>query len=119
MAWNPPRGIFGPQVVNADMNSGSILPPLGKSMFLIANVSAFAGLLPNLVVGIQWSHDGGITWANGDPVSDQRFSPFTTMTGIVAMVKEFAIAGTLYRLTFDISGVGASFTIGLSEYTTV
>ena len=119
MAWNPPRGIFGPQVINADMNSGAILPPLGTSMFIICNAVLNAGVLPSLTIGIQWSHDGGLTWANGDPVTDQRFSAFSAMTATAVKCKEFAIAGTLYRLTFDISGVGANFTVTMSEYTTV
>lgn len=119
MAWNPPRGIFGPTVINVDQNSGSILPPLATSMFIVCKCVLNAGVLPSLTVGIQWSHDGGITWADGDPVTDQRFAAFTAMTATATRIKEFSVAGTLYRLTFDISGVGANFTVTMSEYTTV
>jgi hypothetical protein len=101
------------------MNSGSILPPLGTSMFLVCKAVLNAGVLPSLTIGIQWSHDGGTTWADGDPVTDQRFSAFGALTASATRVKEFAIAGTLYRITFDISGVGANYTITMSEYTTV
>lgn len=119
MAWNPPRGIFGPQNINASGVSGAIIPPLGNSIYLILNVFSMGGLTPSLTMGIQWSHDGGTNWATGDPAGDTRFSAFGALSAPGSRVKAFSIAGTLYRLNWTFTGVGQTANISLSEYTTV
>lgn len=116
MAFDPPRGVYGPTAITATGESGAILPPLSSSIHLIATVSAVSGTLPTLTLGIEWSHDGGTTWAAADTAADQQFTQVST-TG--ARRKTFQVAGNLYRLVWTVGGTAPSFTVSVSEYTTV
>lgn len=116
MAFDPPREVYPTTTNTTSGQSGAIIPPLSDEIHLVANTTAASGAAPTLIVGIQWSHDGGSTWASADTATDQQFASVAT-TG--ARLKTFKVAGTLYRIVWTIGGGGPSFDFNVTEYTTL
>lgn len=72
------------------------------SVFL--DVTAASGTSPNLVVSVEWTHDGE-TW-----FTPETPDAFTALTAAGKTVKNFAVKGTGYRLVWTITGTTPSFT---------
>ena len=78
---------------------------------LLANVTAVSGTTPTLDLSVQWSPDGGATWANSDPVDS-----FTQITAATNVAKQFRCKSNTYRIVFTIGGTTPSFTFSVREY---
>lgn len=78
--------------------------------FLAVNVTAIGGT-PNLVLSLQWSHDGTI-WFTADPAD-----AMTAITGVGAFVKGFTIKAPFCRTAWTITGSSPSLTYTTDIYT--
>jgi hypothetical protein len=115
MAWDAPRIVFGPEVIDSSLLTPAIEAPLGTGLYLMANVDFTTGLFSSINISVQWTHDEGEHWGSGDPSYDYTFTVFSSD---LSRVKRFPIAGTMYRLALEINGVGTSAIISVSEYVT-
>lgn len=68
------------------------------------NVTAVSGT-PSMLCTIEWSNDGGTTWATADPADT-----FTAITTAVSTVKLFTVKALLFRVKYTISGGTPSLT---------
>lgn len=82
-------------------------------MSVLANVTAVSGTTPSMTLSLQWSHDGGTTWADADPVDG-----FTAITATGPKVKDFAVKAPHVRLAWAITGTTPSFTFDARSYVT-
>lgn len=82
----------------------------GTRLNLVVNVTAVSGT-PTLDLTVEWSHDGGTTWATADPAD-----AFTQITTAVAKAKQFAIKTPTYRLRWTIGGGTPSLTFSIQEF---
>jgi hypothetical protein len=78
---------------------------------LLANVTAVSGTTPTLTISVEWSPDGGSTWASADPVD-----AFTQITAATNVAKQFRCKSNVYRVVFTIGGTTPSFTFSVREY---
>lgn len=78
---------------------------------LLVNVTAASGTTPTLDITVQWSPDGGATWASADPVDS-----FTQITAAGNVAKRFAVKANVYRIVYTIGGTTPSFTFSVREY---
>lgn len=62
---------------------------------LVDVTTATAGTLD---IEVEWSNDGGTTWASADGTADT----FDQISATGAVTKRFAVKGTLYRITYTI-----------------
>lgn len=83
----------------------------GTKINIIVNVAAVAGTTPTLDVKVQWSHDGGATWADADTPDS-----FTQITAAKTVIKSFDRKAPSYRLVWTIGGTTPSFTFNASAY---
>lgn len=72
--------------------------------------TAVSGTTPSMTLSVEWSFDGGVTFAPGDPVD-----AFTAQTATGNLAKRFAVKGNAYRVTWTISGTTPSFTFSVTE----
>ncbi|KKL12244.1 hypothetical protein LCGC14_2537720 [marine sediment metagenome] len=84
------------------------------TLILLLDVTAQSGTTPTLDVSVEWSMDGGSTFAPGDTAD--AFVQIAAATG--AKVKDFAIKGSGYRIVWAIAGTSPSYTFAVTELTT-
>jgi hypothetical protein len=102
-------------------NGAAILPyrpdstsqDMGDQLCLLLAVTASGGTTPTLTVGIEWSHDGGVTWAPAETPD-----AFTQVTGTGNKVKTFPVKGPTYRIVWTIGGTTPTFTFGVTAFIT-
>ena len=85
-----------------------------QDLILLLDVTAQSGTTPTLDVSVEWSMDGGSTFAPGDTAD--AFAQIAAATG--AKVKDFAIKGSGYRIVWAIAGTSPSYTFSVTELTT-
>jgi len=78
---------------------------------LLVAVTAASGTTPTLDITIQWSPDGGATWASSDPVDS-----FTQITAATNVAKRFTVKSNVFRIVYTIGGTTPSFTFAVREY---
>lgn len=93
--------------------SGVQLPLTADNLAVMVTVTAVSGTTPSCTFSIEWSNDGGATWAQGDAADT-----FTAITATGNKVKTFAVKGQMARLVWTISGTTPSFTFSSSGVTT-
>ena len=76
---------------------------------LMATVTAVSGTTPTLDLSVQWSNDGGTTWAGADTADS-----FAQITATKNTVKQFAVKGAMFRVVYTIGGTTPSFTFSLT-----
>lgn len=92
-------------------NSGAVATPAGANLAVLVNVTAVAGTTPSMTLSVEWSHDGGNTFAQADTADT-----FTAITAAGAKVKAFPVKGEHFRLVWTITGTTPSFTFAASAY---
>lgn len=65
------------------------------------NTTAVSGTSPNLTLTVQWSMDGGTTWADADATAADAF---TAITAAGVAVKRFNVKAPLLRLKEVLTG---------------
>lgn len=114
MAFDGPREVVASAARTATGNSGALrLPSPARSASLLLDVTAASGTTPTLDVSVEWSHDGGTTWAASQPTDT-----FTQITAAGKAVKRFDVKGPDYRIVWTIGGGTPSFTFSAREYLT-
>src|SRR5260370_9374839 len=70
MAFNSPVAVEASSAKTATGNSAAAITidDPGSQLALLVNVSAVSGPTPTLDLKVQWSHDGGTTWADAEPI---------------------------------------------------
>ncbi len=91
--------------------SKNIGPRAQTEVVLFLNVSAHAGTSPTLDVSVDWSMDGGITFAI--PPVAQAFAQILEVD--LAQVLVVPVLGDAYRLVYDIEGTTPSYTFTVNE----
>ena len=86
-----------------------VLTGESENLSVLVNVTAVSGTSPSCTFSVQWSNDGGTTWADGDGPD-----AFTAITAAGVKAKTFQIKGLLARLVWTISGTTPSFTFDAS-----
>lgn len=86
-------------------NTSSLACEVCDELAVWVNVSAVSGTTPTLDLSVQWSQDGGTTWADGEPADS-----FTQITGPKVVTKRVARKGDHYRVRWVIAGTTPSFT---------
>lgn len=84
-----------------------------QSLHLLLSVTAVAGTAPTLDVSVEWSMDGGTTFAASDPVDS-----FAQITAAKNVSETYTIKAPHYRVVYAIGGTAPSFTFSLAEYAT-
>jgi len=84
----------------------------GATLALWVNVTATGGT-PNMVLTVQWSQDGGATFADPD-----TGNPFTAITTTKVVGKSFPVLAPVYRIVWTITGTTPSFTFLINSYVT-
>lgn len=80
---------------------------VSAKLAILIDVTAVGGT-PNLVLSVQWSQDGGTTWADADPAD-----AFAAITTAVKKVKVLDRKGSHYRLLWTITGGTPSLTFSV------
>jgi hypothetical protein len=93
--------------------SGVLIDTKAENLAVMVNVTAVSGTSPSCTFSVEWSNDGGATWAVGDAAD-----AFTAITATGNKVKSFAVKGLMARLVWTISGTTPSFTFSSSGVTT-
>ena len=75
---------------------------------LTANVTAVSGSSPSMTLSVQWSNDGGTTWADADTADT-----FTAITAAKTVVKQFQVKASMFRVVYTITGTTPSFTFSI------
>ncbi len=110
------REVVASAARTASGNSGLIAPGGGSlalgvdRVSLLLNVTAASGTSPTLNVSIEWSMDGGGTYAASEPVDS-----FGQITAAEAVVKKFDAKSGHYRIVWAIAGTAPSFTFSIRE----
>lgn len=111
MAFDAPAFALGSAARTTPGNFGPVeLKSPARTVTFHVNVTAANGTLS---LSVEWSQDGGASWAKGDPAD-----AFTDITATGAVVKQFTVKGPLFRFVWGIAGGGASFTFGATSYLT-
>lgn len=114
MAFRAPREVVPSAARTTTGTSAAIdVGDFARALSLLANVTAASGTTPTLDLSVEWSHDGGTTWAAGDPAD-----AFTQSTAASAKIRQVALKAPTYRLRWTIAGTTPSFTFAVSEYLT-
>ena len=82
-----------------------------SSFALLSNVTAIGGT-PNMVLTVEWSHDG-TNFAVAEPADSHGAA--ITATGL--RVKKYDVKGTHYRIVWTITGGTPSLTFTVTQYT--
>lgn len=80
----------------------------GMTLAVLVDVTAVSGTTPSMTVSVEWSQDGGTTFAQADPAD--------TMTAITATgtkAKNFVVKGSTFRVVWTITGTTPSFTFSV------
>lgn len=67
--------------------------------------------LDNVGLTLEWSSDGGTTWAQADPADSM-----TALTSTGAKVKSFTQKAAMYRLSWTITGTTPSVTFSAKVF---
>lgn len=113
MAYEDPSTVVAALARTATGQSGAISVGKADALALLVNVTAVSGTTPSMTISIEWSHDGGTTWAQGDP-ADQM----TAITAAAVKAKQFNVKAPVYRVVWTITGTTPSFTFAVSQYAT-
>lgn len=81
---------------------------VGDEHGVLVNVSAVSGTTPTLDLSIQWSQDGGTTWADAEPADS-----FNQITAPKVVTKRFTRKGDHFRARWVIAGTTPSFTFSV------
>ncbi len=100
-------------------DSGYIALPAGAltgqdTLSLLVDVTAQSGTTPTLDLAVEWSLDGGVTFAAAEPAD--AFNQIAAATPTT--VKSFGAKGTGYRIVWTIAGTTPSYTFSITELTT-
>lgn len=115
MAGADPELVAASAARTATGNSGAqTLLDKGAMLDVLVDVTAVSGTTPSMTVSVEWSQDGGTTFAQADP-ADQ----FTALTAAATKAKNFVIKGNAYRVVWTISGTTPSFTFSVRTYVTL
>ena len=93
---------------------GSVSYGHADTVSLAADVTAVTGTSPSMALSVEWSLDGGTTFAPSQPADD-----FTAFTGAGRAVKLFEVKAPTYRLVWALTGTTPSFTFSVREYADV
>lgn len=109
------RVVLASAARTASGNSGSlaIREASDRSLHLLLSVTAIAGVGPTLDVSVEWSMDGGTTFAPSDPVDS-----FAQITVAKSVTETFTIKAPHYRVVYALAGTTPSFTFSVAEYAT-
>lgn len=118
MAFDAPVEVVASAARTADGNSGSLkLASMARNLNLLADVTAGSGIGRTLDLTVEWSHDGGTTWAQG-----QAADSFTQLTASTTTpdvkVKQFTVKAPHFRVVWVIAGTTPSWTFSVREYLT-
>ncbi len=75
------------------------------SLDIAVDITAVSGTSPTIDFEIEWSHDGGTTWASADPADT-----FSQITAAGTVVKTVPVRAHTWRLTWTLGGSSPSFT---------
>jgi hypothetical protein len=113
MAYSTPVVVVASAARTTTGNSGPrTVPEAGSQLSLWVNVTATAGT-PTLDLTVEWSDDGGTTFASAD-TSDA----FMQITAAKVTVKQFAVRAPIYRVVWTVGGTTPSFTFSVSAFVT-
>jgi hypothetical protein len=96
----------------ASGNSGIQQSPKDQTPSVLTvgiNVTAVSGTGPSLAISVEWSHDGGVTWLQGDTPD-----AFSAIAAVGAKVKPFNVKAPNYRIVWSLSGTSPSFTFAVT-----
>jgi hypothetical protein len=109
---NPPSGTVGSAArTTGGQSAGDGVTDNAALLAVLVNVSAVSGTSPSLTIGVQWSADGGATWADADPVDT-----FTAITAAGVKAKTFQRKSPMHRITWAITGTTPSFTFDVKTW---
>lgn len=95
------------------VSPGIVIDSFGGDVAVLLVVSVITGTLtPTLAVAVQWSHDGGTTWATADTADT-----FTAITAVSNVVKRFPVKAPMLRLAYTVTGTTPSLTVASTAYT--
>ncbi|GEM_PF-2712800 len=119
-----PKVIVSSAARTASGDSGAVragwdkMPSLGTSLNLLIDVTAVGGDADETMdLEVQWSHDGGQTWASADGTPD-TFAQITQPGGPKTVIKQFPLRAPHYRVVWTLAGTTPSFTFSASEWLT-
>lgn len=110
MAYGYSEVVVANAARNANGDSGPLHIERGSKLNLLVNLTAIVGTL-DLV--IEWSQDGGETWAGAEAVDS-----FAQMNAVGNKVKQFAVKGSHYRIRWTVGGATPSSTFSIRELVT-
>jgi hypothetical protein len=110
---NQPVFLVPSQARNANGNAVAKEADRGLNLAVLLSVTAVSGTTPTLDVSVEWSHDGGTTFAPAETPD-----AFTQITATKAVVKSFVVKANTYRLVWTIGGTTPSFTFSASTMMT-
>lgn len=112
---DPTRVVLASAARTASGNSGglAIREASDRSLHLLLSVTAVGGVTPTLDVSVEWSMDGGVTFAASDPVDS-----FAQIIAAKNVVETYTLKAPHYRVVYAIAGTTPSFTFSVVEYAT-
>jgi hypothetical protein len=114
MAYSTPIQVVASAARTTTGTSGTLaVPEAGSQLSLLLNVTAASGTTPSMTVSVQWSDDGGTTWADADTAD-----AFQAITAAKVTVKAFQVRAPMYRLAWAITGTTPSFTFTALAFVT-
>ncbi len=97
---------------------GKLMPVPAKWLNLLVDITAVgADGDETMDIEVQWSHDGGATWASADGTPD-TFGQMTQPEGAQSVIKQFTMKAPHYRIVWTLGGTTPSFTFSISEWLT-
>lgn len=124
MANQQPTEVVASAARTADANSGSIPiavvdwartngPRPQTQVVLALDVTAQSGTTPTLDVALEWSLDGGASFAA--PVSAPAFAQIGAATGL--FIDTFPVLGDAYRIVWVLGGTDTpTYTFSIREF---
>src|SRR5262245_10863201 len=98
----------------ASGNAGPFAPAeAGQNLAVVVDTTAVSGTSPSMTPSVEWSQDGGATWAQAD-VADA----FNAITAVGTKARVFAVKGQNFRIVWVITGTTPSFTFSVRGYVT-
>ena len=77
---------------------------------IVVALTAITGTGCTLDLSLQWSMDGGTTWADCDTSATDTFTQFTLAGGAKAVVKRFNVKAPLFRFKEVLAGTSPTAT---------
>lgn len=111
MAYNSPAEVLSSAARTASGTSGAVAIDPGANVHVVLNTTAASGTTPTLDVSLEWSLDGGTTWAApGDA--------FAQVTAAGVAMKSIPAKAPLARVRWVIGGTSPSFTFDVRAFVT-